>query len=115
MRPFEELDSIRVREAEVCRHECHFLTLLCEILERGKPGLGRICRQHTVTRSEASTQGRYSRGLPRLVSVHDEQDGETIWCTVVGCGATGHGCIKVRLPRPGDVVALRGAPWSGGT
>ena len=41
----------------------------------GKTGLGRIGRQHTVVRSEASTQRMYSRNSPRLIRVHDEQDG----------------------------------------
>jgi hypothetical protein len=40
MRPFEELDSIGVVEADVCPYECHFLTLLCKILEPGEPSVG---------------------------------------------------------------------------
>ena len=100
MRPFEELDSICIREADVCPHECHFLTLLCKTHEPRKPSLGRSGRHHSVIRSEASMQGGYGRGSPCLVSIHDEQDGAAIWCTVRGRGTIGHGCIRVRLPRP---------------
>jgi hypothetical protein len=103
MGAFEELDSIRDREADVCPHECHVHTLPCKILEPGKLSLGRIGRQHSVIRSKASTQGRYSLGSALLVSVtvHDEQNGQALRCTVRGPGDIGHGYIKVRLPRPG--------------
>src|SRR5438105_4754212 len=100
MRPFEELDSTRVREADVCPDERDLLKLVCKILKCGKPGPGRIGRQDSVIRSEATMQGRYSRSSRCVVSVHDKQDGEAIWCTGRGRGGIGHGCIKVSLPSP---------------
>src|SRR5439155_1139490 len=41
MRPFEELDSTPVREADVCPDERDLLKLVCKILKCGKPGPGR--------------------------------------------------------------------------